>query len=259
MPETSSTDQTMPNTTQKVALITGAAKRIGAELVRSLHHYGYNILIHYGQSTVEAEQLEAELNHLRPHSAYRIQADLNSSSDLQSLAQQTLARWHRLDVLINNASRFYPTPVESVTEEIWDDLFNSNLRAPFFLSQALAPALKKHDGCIVNLVDIYAERPLEGYSIYNLTKAGLAMLTKTLAKELGPQIRVNGVAPGAVLWPTDAAKLEDSAKQKILQRTALKTAGKPEDICNAVLFLIEKSTYITGQIIKVDGGRSLNQ
>jgi pteridine reductase len=240
-------------------LITGAAKRIGAELARTLHHHGYNIVIHFGQSVAEAAKLETELNVLRPLSACRIQADLNSLVDVQVLAQQTLDRWHRLDVLINNASRFYPTPVESATAEIWDDLFHSNLRAPFFLSKILAPALKKQGGCIINLVDIYAERPLEGYSIYNLTKAGLAMLTKTLAKELGPGVRVNGVAPGAVLWPADAAKLEDVAKQKILQRTALKTAGKPEDICNAVLFLIEKSSYITGQVINVDGGRSLNQ
>ncbi len=243
----------------KVALITGAAHRIGAEIARSLHRQGYNLVLHYGQSATRAQSLEEELNNKRPNSAICIQAELTKMIDLRSLADKTLSYWNRLDVLINNASRFYPTEIESVTEQTWDDLLNSNLRAPFFLSQAFARPLKKQRGCIINLVDIYAERPLKNYPVYSITKAGMAMLTKTLARELGPEIRVNGISPGAVLWPENEAHLDDDARQDILRRTALKTAGSPRDICQAVIFLVEQSHYVTGQIIAVDGGRTLNQ
>ncbi|MCF7981828.1 MAG: pteridine reductase [Pseudomonadales bacterium] len=245
--------------TAKVALITGAAKRIGAALARSLHQSGFNILIHYGSSKKEAVALQAELESLRPNSALCLCANLSQLSELTQLGQKALCAWGRIDVLINNASRFYPTELDHFTLSQWDELINTNLRAPLFLSQALAKTLKQHHGCIINLVDIYAERPLKNHPIYSISKAGLGMLTKSLALELGPDVRVNGIAPGAILWPENVSGLSQTDQQTLLQRTALKHQGDPEDICKATLFLINQAPYMTGQILNLDGGRTLNQ
>lgn len=240
----------------KTALITGGAKRIGAEDSRTLHAAGMNIIIHYRSSRAAADALAKELNQLRADSAHVLQLDLDHTDQLAGLIEQTVAIWGRLDVLINNASSFYPTPVGSITTDDWDNLFNSNLKAPLFLSQAAAPHLKKTGGCIINMVDIHAFKPMRKHPVYCAAKAGLAMLTQSLARELGPEVRVNGVAPGAILWPEN--EMQDETKQLILERTALKRAGTPADIAKTILFLVRDADYITGQIIPVDGGRSLN-
>lgn len=242
----------------KVVLITGAAQRIGAELARTFHTRGYRVVLHYGRSADAALQMVNTLNSQRPHSATSIQGDLTQLDDIESLATRARDHWGKIDVLINNASRFYPTDIGNIDSACWDDLINSNTRAPFFLSQALTPALKQSQGCIINIVDIYAERPLKGYPVYSISKAAIAMLTKTLARELGPEVRVNGISPGAILWPENAAELDEKTKQFILDNTALKCSGSPQDICHAALFLAD-AHYVTGQIIPVDGGRSLNQ
>jgi len=239
----------------KVALITGAAHRIGAATATLLHQNGLNIVLHYRGSREKAQSLQKELNDLRENSVILIQADLHITNGLTALIEESVKAWGRLDVLINNASSFYPTKIGKATEEQWDDLMGSNLKAPFFLSQAAAPHLKKTNGCIVNIVDIHAERPLKEHPIYSMAKAGLVMMTKSLAGELGPEIRVNGVAPGAILWPEN---LDEVAKQRIVSRTFLKRQGKPNDISNTILYLIKDASYVTGQIIAVDGGRSLN-
>ncbi len=240
----------------KAALITGGAKRIGAKDSRALHAAGMNIIIHCRSSRAEAEALAAELNELRAHSAQVLQLDLDHTEQLAGLIEQAVAVWGRLDALINNASSFYPTPVGSITEDDWDTLFNSNLKAPLFLSQAAAPHLKKTGGCIINMVDVHAFKPMRKHPVYCAAKAGLAMLTQSLARELGPEIRVNAVAPGAILWPEH--EMNDTTKNLILDRTALKRAGTPADIAKTILFLVRDADYITGQIISVDGGRSLN-
>lgn len=247
------------NDETKVALVTGAAHRIGAQMARTLHHAGLNIVAHYGHSKDAATALVNELNEARADSATAIQADLTNLQDVALLAQRGIASWGHIDALVNNASRFYPTEVSNVTPETWADLMQANVRGPFFLSQALAPVLAERKGCIINIVDIYAERPLKGYSVYSISKAGIAMLTQSLATELGPDVRVNGISPGAILWPEDAAALNDSAKQSIIKKTALGREGSPADIAETARFLIQDAPYITGQIIAVDGGRSLNQ
>jgi len=239
----------------KVALITGAAHRIGATTARLLHQNGMNIVLHYRGSRKQAQAVQKELNDERENSVILIQADLHITNGLPALIEESVKAWGRLDVLINNASSFYPSPIEKATEEQWDDLIGSNLKAPFFLAQAAAPYLKKHNGCIINIVDIHAERPLKTFPIYSMAKAGLAMMTKSLACELGPDIRVNGVAPGAILWPEN---LDEVAKQRIVSRTFLKRQGEPNDISKTILYLIKDADYVTGQIIAVDGGRSLN-
>ena len=239
----------------KVALITGAAHRIGATTARLLHQNGMNIVLHYRGSREQAQAVQKELNDKRENSVILIQADLHITNGLPALIEESVKAWGRLDVLINNASSFYPSPIEKATEEQWDDLIGSNLKAPFFLAQAAAPYLKKHNGCIINIVDIHAERPLKTYPMYSMAKAGLAMMTKSLACELGPDIRVNGVAPGAILWPEN---LDEVAKQRIVSRTFLKRQGEPKDISKTILYLIKDADYVTGQIIAVDGGRSLN-
>jgi len=239
----------------KVVLITGAAHRIGATTARLLHGQGMNIVLHYRHSREAAEKLQLELEHQRADSVVLAQADLHHTNELRQLAKQAAQVWDRLDVLINNASTFYPTPVESASVEQWDDLMGSNVKAPFFLSQAAAPYLQEQQGCIVNIVDIHAERPLRNFPIYSMAKASLGMMTKALAAELGPEIRVNGVAPGAILWPEN---LEDEDKEKIISRTFLKRRGSPDDIAKAILYLIRDASYMTGQILAVDGGRSLN-
>lgn len=239
----------------KVALITGASHRIGATTAKLLHQNGMNIVLHYRGSREKAQALQKELNDKRENSVILIQADLHLTSGLPALIEASVKAWGQLDVLINNASTFYPTPIGKATEEQWDDLIGSNLKAPFFLAQAAAPYLKKTNGCIVNIVDIHAERPLKTFPIYSMAKAGLVMMTKSLAGELGPEIRVNAVAPGAILWPEN---LDEVAKQRIVSRTFLKRQGNPDDISKTILFLIKDANYVTGQIIAVDGGRSLN-
>lgn len=239
----------------KNVLITGAAKRIGASCARMLHGKGYNIVLHYRSSKQEATKLFNELNKNRSDSVKLIQADLLSLKELTQLANEAELAWGGLNVLINNASAFYPQPISKVSESNWDELLGSNLKAPFFLSQALSKTLAANNGCIINITDIHAERGLKGYPVYSIAKAGLVALTKILAKELGPKTRVNGVSPGAILWPENDCSQQD--KTEILQRISLKRSGEPEDIAKAVNFLIRDANYITGQIITVDGGRTL--
>jgi pteridine reductase len=236
-------------------LITGAAKRIGAACARLLHSEGFNIFLHYRSSAFEAQQLCDELNQLRANSAKIMQADLLNMVELEALAKQATMAWGGITVLVNNASAFYPTVIADTTERQWDELMGSNLKAPFFLAQALSKTLADNKGCIVNIVDIHAERGLSGYPVYSIAKAGLTAMTKVLAKELGPAVRVNGVAPGAILWPDN--DLSDAAKLEILHRIILKRSGEPVDIAKAVLFLIKDADYITGQLLTVDGGRTL--
>ena len=214
-----------------------------------------NIVLHYRGSREQAQAVQKELNDTRENSVILIQADLHITNGLPALIEESVKAWGRLDVLINNASSFYPTPIEKSTEAQWDDLIGSNLKAPFFLSQAAAPHLKKNNGCIINIVDIHADRPLKNFPIYSMAKAGLVMMTKSLACELGPEIRVNAVAPGAILWPEN---LDEVAKQRIVSRTFLKRQGEPNDISKTILYLIKDAGYVTGQVIAVDGGRSLN-
>jgi pteridine reductase len=239
----------------KVALITGASQRLGAMTARFLHAAGVNIIIHYRNSESAALQLQQELLSIRANSANIIQADLLKTESLAQLINQSLQQWKRLDILINNASSFYPTPIGTTTHEQWLDLMGSNLKAPYFLSEAAAKYLQEQQGCIVNIVDIHAQRPMAKHSVYNMAKAGLAMQVKTLAYELGPDIRVNGVAPGAILWPNN--EMKDELKNDIIKRTYLKRQGSAEDIARTVLFLVRDADYITGQIISVDGGREL--
>ncbi len=239
----------------KNVLITGAAKRIGASCARLLHHEGCNTFLHYRSSKQDALKLAEELNDIRPHSAWVVQADLLNMNELSFLVEEVKGIWGSLDVLINNASAFYPEQVDRVTEQSWDELLGSNLKAPFFLSQKLVDLLTVNNGCIVNIIDIHAERGLKGYPVYSIAKAGLAAMTKVLAKELGPAVRVNGVSPGAVLWPEN--EMSEQQKSEILQRVALKRSGEPEDIAKAVRFLVADAGYMTGQILTVDGGRTL--
>ncbi len=238
----------------RTALVTGAAKRLGAATAHALHAEGMNLLLHYNKSEAEAVALCKELNALRKDSAAVAQANLANIQGLESLVKAAL-QWDGLDVLVNNASSFRPTPLGGVIEDDWDELMASNLKAPFFLSQAAAVHLKKNHGSIVNMVDIHARRPLKDHAVYCAAKAGLAMLTLSLAKELGPEVRVNGVAPGPVLWPETG--MAAATKKAILEATALKRKGSPEDVAGAVLYLVRDAEYITGQIIAVDGGRSI--
>ena len=243
------------NEPDRVALVTGASRRIGAAIVRGLHAAGYRVLLHYHRSADEARQLAEELNAERPGSILTQQADLDDTAALSGLVNRAIDAWGRLDALVNNASTFYPTPLGTVTESQWDALLGSNLKAPFFLCQAAAPQLARRQGAIVNLVDVYAERPLKDYPVYSIAKAGLAALTRSLAVELAPNVRVNGVAPGAILWPeqTDGGQTQAD----ILARIPLARSGSPVDIAGAVRFLLEGAPYVTGQIIAVDGGRSV--
>lgn len=239
----------------KSVLITGAARRVGATIARTLHAQGANVLIHHRASAAAAAELAASLNAARRGSAAVAQAELRETSAHAALVQRAMNEFGQLDVLVNNASSFYPTPVGEITETHWDDLIGSNLKAPLFLSQAAAPQLRRTQGLIVNIVDIHARRPLKRYTVYCIAKAGLAMVTRSLARELGPDVRVNGVAPGPVLWPEDA--IEPALKKEIIERTALKRPGSPEDVARAVLFFASDAPYVTGQILIVDGGRSI--
>ena len=239
----------------KVVLVTGAARRIGAAIVTRLHENGARVAIHYRGSAAEAGELAGRLNAERPDSAATFQADLLDTDRLAPLVEDVVAWGSRLDGLVNNASTFYPTPVGSITEEHWVDLIGSNLKAPLFLSQAAAPHLRSNKGVIINLVDIHAQRPLRNHPVYGPAKAGLAMLTRALAKDLAPDIRVNGVSPGAILWPEEG--MSESAQQTILRQVPLERPGDPADIAGCVLYLMRDAAYVTGQIIAVDGGRSI--
>ena len=238
-----------------VALVTGSAHRIGACIVRRLHSKGYRVIIHYHSSAEPAEEQARAFNAQQPGTAATAGADLADAEQLDKLAEEALAHFGRVDVLVNNASRFHPTPMGDVTLTQWDNLVNTNLRAPFFLSQALSPALRESRGCIVNITDVYGHRPLANHPVYSMTKAGLIMLTHSLASELGPEVRVNAVSPGAILGPDSG--LQDRAKTEILQSTSLKRLGDPEDIAATAEFLIE-ADYVTGQVVAVDGGRLVN-
>jgi pteridine reductase len=238
----------------KVVLITGGAKRVGAATCRRLHAAGANIMLHYRVSAGEARLLQAELNHQRKDSVALIQADLLDVAKLPSLVDQTVQRFGKLDALINNASSFFQTPVGEITPAAWEDLIGTNLRAPLFVAQAAAPALKKTQGAIVNITDIHAERPLKNYVVYSVAKSGLVGLTRSLARELAPEVRVNAVAPGPILWPDDES-FDELSRQRIISHTPLKREGTPEDIAKAVLFLLAEATYVTGETINVDGGR----
>ena len=240
----------------KTVLITGGAKRVGAASARLLHAAGANLMIHYRSSATEARALQDELNATRPDSVALIQADLLDIGGLPSLIHKTVAIFGGLDVLLNNASSFYPTPVGSIAEKDWLDLMGSNLKAPLFLSQAAAPELKKRRGCIINITDIHAERPMKSYVVYSIAKAGLVGLTKSLARELAPEVRVNAVAPGPIMWPEDDANFDEVSRQRIISHTMLKRAGDPTDIALAVRFFAMDTHFVTGQVLAVDGGRS---
>ena len=242
-----------------VALITGAGKRVGAVTARTLHAAGYDVALHYRHSAADAELLAASLERQRSNSTCIVQAELADLDALPGVVQRALDRFGRLDALVNNASAFYPTPVGTATQAQWNELFASNAQAPFFLAQAATPALRAARGArgaIVNLVDIYAERPLANHPIYCMAKAALEAMTRSLALDLGPDVRVNGVAPGAVMWPSDGKPYDD--QQAMLARTPLQRAGSPEDVAGAVLWLLRDSPFVTGQIIRVDGGRTLS-
>ena len=243
------------NLTDRVVLVTGAARRIGAAIVTRLHGNGARVAIHYRGSAIEAENLAAKLNGRRNSSAATFQADLLDTQAIAGLVSAVAAWGGRLDGLVNNASTFYPTPIGSITEAHWNDLLGSNLKAPLFMSQAAAPLLRDSGGVIINIVDIHAQRPLRNHAVYGPAKAGLAMLTRALAKDLAPEIRVNGVSPGAILWPEDG--MSEAAQQTILRQVPLERAGEPDDIAGCVLYLLRDASYVTGQIIAVDGGRSI--
>ncbi len=244
-----------PTLDNKIVLVTGAARRIGAAIVTRLHQNGARVAIHYRGSSADAEQLAANLNQDRDDSATTYQGDLRDTAGLTELVESVVAWGGRLDGLINNASSFFPTPVGSITEEQWNELIGTNLKVPLFLSQAAAPHLRKCGGAIINIVDIHSQRPLRNHVVYGSAKAGLAMLTRSLAKDLAPDVRVNGISPGAILWPEDG--MTKKVQQTILKQIPLQRTGDPEDIAACALFLLRDATYVTGQIIAVDGGRSI--
>ena len=238
----------------RVVLVTGGAKRVGAAICRRLHAAGANLMLHYRASAGEARLLQAELNHLRADSVALIQADLNDLPKLSAIVEQTVQRFGRLDALVNNASSFYATPIGALTADAWEDLLGTNLRAPLFLAQAAATALRKAQGAIVNIADVHAERPLKNYVAYSVAKAGLVGLTRSLARELAPEVRVNAIAPGPILWPEDGS-FDELSRQRIISHTLLRREGSPDDIAKAVHYLIADAGYVTGETIHVDGGR----
>jgi pteridine reductase len=238
------------------ALVTGAARRIGACIATSLHQRGCNVFLHYHSSSESVTELAERLNTLRPESAFTVQADLGKDEDIQRLAAEVRAGFGSLDLLVNNASRFFPTAIGSTTATHWDVLMDSNLRGPYFLTQALLTELATAGGSVVNLLDVHAVKPMHGHAVYCMAKAGLQMMTLAMAKDLGPQVRVNGVAPGAILWPEHDCSTQE--QQKILKKTVMGRAGNPEDIASAVVYLGLDAPYVTGQVLAVDGGRSLN-
>ena len=242
----------------KIILITGGTRRIGETICRKLHSEGMNLMVHYRSSEREAQVLQTELNQIRSGSVALIQADLLELAQLPTLVNKTINHFGRIDSLINNASSFYSSPIGKITEKSWNELIGCNLKAPLFLSQAAAPHLKKQHGCIINIIDIHSEWPLNKYIVYSVAKGGLTTLTRSLALELAPEVRVNGVSPGPILWPENGEWSDQETRQHIINRTLLKRIGKPNDIAKAVFFLISDAPYITGQILAVDGGRSIN-
>lgn len=248
----------MSDTTAPVALITGAAHRLGARTAELLHERGWRVIIHYRGRAQQARELVEALNTRRPDTAAAVQADLTEVNAVEELARASIAIWGRLDGLVNNASVFYPNPTEAATTADWDSILHTNLRAPFVLGQACLAALRKNQGCIVNLIDIYSERPLADHPLYCASKAGLAMLTKSWAKDFAPEVRVNGVSPGAILWPEGDGLINEEYQRAILSKTPLARTGNPDDIAGAVRFLLCDAPFVTGQILSVDGGRSLN-
>jgi pteridine reductase len=242
----------------KVILITGGAKRVGAAISRMLHADGANLMIHYRQSANEARALQAELNLKRPNSAAIIHGDLLNLAVLPTLVEETVKHFGRLDALINNASSYYATELGEIGDDQWQDLIGSNLKAPLFLSQAAATELAKTKGCIVNITDMHVERPKKGYVVYSVAKAGLVTLTKSLAHEMAPDVRVNAVAPGPVMWPEDNPQFDEVYRKRVISQTLLKRIGEGDDVAKAVRFLIKDAPFMTGQVIAVDGGRSLN-
>ena len=242
----------------KVVLITGGAKRVGAAICRRLHGAGAKLMLHYRASAGEARLLQAELNGVRADSVALIQADLLDLAKLPSLVDQTVMRFGRLDALVNNASSFFSTPMGEIQPAQWDDLIGTNVRAPLFLSQAAAAPLKKTQGAIVNISDIHAERPLRNYVVYSVAKSALSGLTRSLARELAPEVRVNAIAPGPILWPEGDESFDEVSRQRIISHTPLKRVGSPEDIAGAVNYLLTDAPYVTGHTINVDGGRSIS-
>ena len=245
-----------PRHDRPVVLITGAGRRVGAVIARTLHAAGYDLALHYRRSADDARTLADELEQQRSGSTLLLQAELADIPALPALIEQLLAHYGRLDALVNNASAFYPTPLGTATPQQWNELFASNAQAPFFLSQAAIPALREAHGGIINMIDIYAERPLAEHPLYCMAKAALAAMTRSLALDLGPDVRVNGIAPGAVMWPSDGKPYTD--QQAMLARTPLQRAGAPDDVAGAVLWLLRDATFVTGQIIHIDGGRTLS-
>lgn len=241
---------------RKTVLVTGAAARIGASIADTLHLRGCDVLVHCNSNVDGARALAEQFNSRRPDSAFVFSADLCSQAGIDQLVQACGERWNGLDLLVNNASRFYPTRVGETTAWQWDDLLSSNLRAPYFLAQGLLPMLRQANGSIVNILDIHATRPMKQHAVYSIAKSGLQMLTLALARELAPDIRVNGVAPGAILWPENEG--DETTQAAILSRVALERLGSPEDIASAVAYLGFDAPYVTGQVLAVDGGRSLN-
>ncbi len=239
---------------RRAALVTGAARRIGAVIARRLHAAGFDVALHARRSRAALDALVEDLERARASSTLALEADLGDVAVLADLVNACVERFGRLDALVNNAAAFYPTPIGSATPAQWDELFGTNARAPFFLAQAAAPHLAAASGAIVNIVDIYAERPLASHPIYSMSKAALAAMTKALARDLAPHVRVNGVAPGAILWP-DSGK-SDAAQQAVIERTPLRRTGSPDDIAGAVLWLLD-AEFVTGEIVRVDGGRHL--
>ena len=238
-------------------MITGGARRVGAEIARTLHSHGMNLVIHYRGSKDDAHALKVELEKQRAMSVALVQADLLDTARLPGMVDEAAAAFGRLDALVNNASSFYPTPVGGATEHQWEDLIGTNLKAPFFVAQAAWPHLRKTHGCIINIADIHAERPIKRYPIYSAAKAGLVMLTKSLARELAPEVRVNAIAPGTIMWPEGEAEVSEAQKQEMLARIPLKRSGSPDDIARTALFLIRDATYVSGQVIAVCGGRTV--
>lgn len=241
-----------------VALITGAAHRLGARTAEVMHARGWNVVIHYRSRGGQAQTLADRLNRERPDSATTVQADLSKPEQVTALAGASISAWGRLDGLVNNASVFYPNPTEAATLDDWHTIMSANLQAPFFLGQACLTALRETGGAIINLIDIYSEKPLADHPLYCSSKAGLAALTRSWAKDLAPAIRVNGVSPGAILWPEGEGEVDEEHQQAILSKTPLARTGNPDDIAATIAFLICDAPFITGQIIAVDGGRSLN-
>jgi pteridine reductase len=239
----------------RTALITGGARRVGAAITRRLHAAGAAVLVHYRDSDAEATKLVAELNAARPKSAEKVKAELLAPIAPRALVNAAVDGFGRLDVLVNNASSFFPVEVGKIEPSHWEELVGSNLRAPLFISQQAAPELAKHEGCIINIVDIHAERPLKGYSVYTIAKGGLAAMTRSLALELAPRVRVNGIAPGAIAWPEDG-QFEAAERERVVRTTPLGKVGTPDDIAHAVHFLA-CAPFVTGQILNVDGGRSI--